>query len=111
MSKDDEKRNQDGPEFTLEEILAEYSVKEEREPEGRIPIPMDPEPPRRKVVPFLIAAAALNLAVGGWQMAEGGLVEHGILTYRAANLLLGGTCLVILLVFLATPASSQEDEA
>ena len=66
---------------------------------------------RRKVVPFLIAAAALNLAVGGWQMAEGGLVEHGILTYRAANLLLGGTCLVILLVFLATPASSQEDEA
>ena len=56
MSKDDEKRNQDGPEFTLEEILAEYSVKEEREPEGRIPIPMDPEPPRRKVVPFPGAA-------------------------------------------------------
>ncbi len=53
MSKDDEKLNQDGPDFTLEEILAEYSVQEEREPEGRIPIPMEPEPaPTSKVLPF-----------------------------------------------------------
>lgn len=67
---------------------------------------------RRTVLPFLIWAAALNLLVGIQQVAEGGVVVQGILTYRATNLLLGLTCLAILLVYLATPASApEEDEA
>ena len=67
---------------------------------------------RRTVLPFLISATALNLLVGIQQMAEGGVVVQGILTYRATNLLLGITCLVILLVYLATPVSApEEDEA
>ena len=55
MSKDhDDKLNLDGLDFTLEEILAEYSVRENHEPEERIPIPMEPVPPEpaSKVVPF-----------------------------------------------------------
>lgn len=44
MSKDhDDKLNPDGLDFTLAEILAEYAVKENQEPEGSIPIPMEPE--------------------------------------------------------------------
>ena len=65
---------------------------------------------RRTVLPFLISATALNLLVGIQQMAGGGVVVQGILTYRATNLLLGITCLVILLVYLATPASAPEED-
>ena len=65
---------------------------------------------RRTVLPFLISATALNLLVGIQQVAEGGVVVQGILTYRATNLLLGLTCLAILLVYLATPASAPEED-
>lgn len=65
----------------------------------------------RQILVTLIAAAAINLICGMGSVIRGGLVEGGVLTYRAANLLLGITCLAILLVYLAAPVSSQEDEA
>ena len=65
----------------------------------------------RKVLPVLIAGTALNLICGIGSMMGGGLVEHGILTFRSVNLLLGIMCLAVLLVYLATPPSQEEDEA
>lgn len=55
MSKDhDDKLNPEDLEFTLEEILAEYAVRENRESEARIPIPMKPAAPQSeaRVLPF-----------------------------------------------------------
>ena len=65
----------------------------------------------RQILAILITAAAANLLCGATRLAEGGLVEDGILTYRSLNLQLGLLCLVILAVYLARGAGRDREEA
>lgn len=53
----------------------------------------------RQIVILLVAVSALNLGLGGAYLAEGSLVEDGVLTYRASNPILGLMVLVILAIY------------
>ena len=64
----------------------------------------------RQILLTLIAATATNLLCGLGNLVRGGLVEEGVLTFRAMNLLLGALCLVILAVYLFHGAG-REGEA
>ena len=64
----------------------------------------------RQILLTLIATTATNLLCGLENLVRGGLVEEGVLTFRAMNLLLGALCLVILAVYLFHGAG-REGEA
>lgn len=54
----------------------------------------------RKVMTLFAALTAMNLAIGGMNLVNsGGVVEDGLLTYRATNLVVGATTGVILVVY------------
>lgn len=57
------------------------------------------EKPRTVMTLFVVISAA-NLVLGGVYLAEGTLVEDGVLTFRAVNLIAGSTTLLILAVYL-----------
>lgn len=54
----------------------------------------------RQVMTLFTLTAAVNLGIGGIYLWSGKLVEDGILTYRAVNLILGLMVLVILVVYI-----------
>ena len=58
----------------------------------------------------MIAAAATNLICGMGNLVRGGLVEEGVLTFRATNFLLGALCLVILAVYLIHGAGRDQED-
>lgn len=64
----------------------------------------------RQILTTLIAAAATNLICGMGNLARGGLVEEGVLTFRATNFLLGALCLVILAVYLIHGAGRDQED-
>ena len=53
------------------------------------------------VMALLLGLAAFNLVCGLFIAAGGGLVENGILTYRASNLIAGGMIALILIAYAA----------
>lgn len=62
-----------------------------------------------QVAAVLAAFGGLNLALSLLYIHRGELVQGGVLTFRAANLFAGATCLAILLVYAAHRRAGQED--
>lgn len=67
------------------------------------------ERPRRIMTLFVILSA-VNLGLGGIQIAGGGLVEDGVLTFRAMNLVVGAMILLILIVYLVNVLLREREE-
>ena len=55
-----------------------------------------------RVVPMMLMIGLGNLAISVTRILDGGLLENGILTFRAANLILGVMVLVILAAYLVS---------
>jgi len=65
----------------------------------------------RQVMTLLVVLTAVNLTFGGVAWAGGSLVEDGVLTFRAVNLMVGVTTLVILAVYMVNSALRNKEEA
>lgn len=66
----------------------------------------------RQVMTMFALIAFFNLGLGGLYLSSGGLVEDGVLTYRAVNPILGAMALAILIVYIVNflLRSREEDE-
>ena len=66
----------------------------------------------RTVMTMFALLSAVNLGFGGMYAVSGGLVENGVLTFRAVNPIIGFTTLVILIVYIVNYLlDSREEEA
>ena len=66
----------------------------------------------RRIMTLFVLLALVNLGLGAVQAAGGKLVENGILTFRAVNLVVGAMTLVILMVYIVNILlSGREAEA
>lgn len=64
----------------------------------------------RQIMTLFILITAFNLGVGGIHLWSGGLVEDGVLTYRAVNLILGLVTLLILAVYIVNFLLREREE-
>lgn len=64
----------------------------------------------RRVIPLMLFIGLGNLAISILRAHEGGLLEDGILTFRASNLILGVMVLVILGAYLVTACFRSREE-
>ena len=67
------------------------------------------EKPRTVMTLFTLLTLA-NLSFGGVYAASGGLVENGVLTFRAVNPIIGAAVLVILIVYIVNYLLRPRDE-
>ena len=66
----------------------------------------------RTVMTMFALISAMNLGFGVMYALSGGLVEDGVLTFRAVNPVIGFVTLVILIVYIVNPLPrSREEEA
>ncbi len=68
------------------------------------------EKPRTVMTLFTLLTLA-NLSFGGVYAASGGLVENGVLTFRAVNPIIGVATLVILIVYIVNHLLRNREEA
>jgi len=64
----------------------------------------------RQVMTLMLLVSAVNLAVGAVYLADGSLVEDGVLTLRAVNPMAGALTLVILGVYLVNYTLRERGE-
>lgn len=64
----------------------------------------------RTVMTMFALLSAVNLGFGGMYAVSGGLVENGVLTFRAVNPIIGFTTLVILIVYIVNYLLDSREE-
>ena len=64
----------------------------------------------RQIMTMFALLSVLNLGLGGMFAASPGLVENGVLTFRAANPIVGLTTLVILIVYIVNYLLRNREE-
>lgn len=65
----------------------------------------------RQIIPMFLFIGLGNLCISIPRARHGGLLEDGILTFRAANLILGTMVLVVLAVYLVTALIRRREES
>lgn len=64
----------------------------------------------RRIMTLFVLLSLVNLGLGGIQITDGKLVEDGVLTFRATNLVMGAATLAILIIYLVNYLLRNSEE-